>query len=371
MRLCTPLTLPLLALCLFPIAHAHASGCGCGSIQAMLFNTQQQIIQQVNMNTNAEAQSIRSEITSAAQNIIGTIRVSSETIVRAIVDLKESTVSALKGQTAAKEAQKTSDLYGKAGQPNGLCGSTAMGAGLQVGLQAGANLQQDMRQKRVSYGNTPSAKPVEYLRRLLAAEHPDAQAMPDALFPLNHTLSAEQLAQAHETIKTLADPRPLPVPTEAQKKSPAGEAYAAARLVHQGRIQNAAELLSYHVAFHAPTLPDDVATWAKEQWQEAGASGTPPDIVDGKLSEAGLLNLLVQIRMGNPNWFTHIAEETEAGLLRELVLMQAIQLQLTHKNTEILDRMAVVESLDYLTRLEGRTGKDIDTLYGLMVGTQQ
>ena len=136
MRLCTPLTLPLLALCLFPIAHAHASGCGCGSIQAMLFNTQQQIIQQVNMNTNAEAQSIRSEITSAAQNIIGTIRVSSETIVRAIVDLKESTVSALKGQTAAKEAQKTIDLYGKAGQPNGLCGSTAMGAGLQSHLQA-------------------------------------------------------------------------------------------------------------------------------------------------------------------------------------------------------------------------------------------
>ncbi|MBQ9407135.1 MAG: hypothetical protein IJU37_10435 [Desulfovibrio sp.] len=371
MRLFIHMTLPLLAATLLPTALARASGCDCGSIEAMLFNTQMQIVQKVNSNTNAEAQGIRTEITEAAQNIIGTIRVSSQSIVRALVDLKESTVAALKGHAAAREAQKTSDLYGKAGQPNGLCGSTAVGAGLQVGLQAGTRLHQDMRHKQVDYGNTPSAKPLEYLRRLLDEEHPDVKTMPDVLFPLERTLTADQLAQAHETIKTLADPRPLPLPTETQKETPAGEAYTAARLVHQGRIQNATELLNFHVAFHAPTLPDDVTAWAREQWQEAGAAGTPPGIVDGKLSEAALFNLLVQTRLGNPNWFTHIAEETEPGLLRELVLLQAIQLQMTHKNTELLDRLAVVDALDYLTRLEGRTGKDLDTLYGLMVGTQQ
>jgi hypothetical protein len=38
----------------------------------------------------------------------------------------------------------------------------------------------------------------------------------DALFPLQETLLEEQVAQAHESIKTLANPRPLPMVTDAQ-----------------------------------------------------------------------------------------------------------------------------------------------------------
>ena len=89
------------------------------------------------------------------------------------------------------------------------------------------------------------------------------------------------------------------------------------------------------------------------------------------MSEAALLNLLVQARLGNPNWYTQIAGATEAGLLRELVLMQAVQLQISHKNLEYLDRISVVTALDYLSRMEGTTGKDMDALYARMVGTQQ
>ena len=94
-----------------------------------------------------------------------------------------------------------------------------------------------------------------------------------------------------------------------------------------------------HVAAHAPTLPEDVAAWAKSQWQEAGGSGTPPGLVNGKMSEAGLFKLLSQMRLGNPNWFNQVTSATEAGLLREMVMMQAIQLELTRKNNELLDRM--------------------------------
>ena len=104
---------------------------------------------------------------------------------------------------------------------------------------------------------------------------------------------------------------------------------------------------------------------------EAGGSGTPPGIVDGKLSEAGLYKLLSQMRVGNPNWFAQIATATDAGLLRELVIMQAFQLELTRKNTDLLNRLTVIASLDYLTRMEGTTGKDMDDLYTRMVGAQQ
>ena len=124
-----------LALVLLP-ASAWAGGCGCGSINAMLTAAKTQTIQAVNAYTAAEAQAIRSEILVAAQNIIGTINTESATIVRALVALKESNAATLKGQAVAGEAMKTEDMYGKAAQPAGLCGSSALGAGIQLGAQA-------------------------------------------------------------------------------------------------------------------------------------------------------------------------------------------------------------------------------------------
>ena len=84
-----------------------------------------------------------------------------------------------------------------------------------------------------------------------------------------------------------------------------------------------------------------------------------------------MFKLLSQMRLGNPNWFNQVTTATEAGLLREMVMMQAIQLELTRKNNEFLDRLNVVVSLDYLTRMEGTTGKEMDDLYTRMVGAQQ
>lgn len=358
----------LFAVCLLLMPkNTLAGGCDCGAINGMISRAQTAI----NANTTAEATAIRSEITLAAQNIIGTIKIESATIVRAIIALKESNVAALKGLGAALGTQKTLDLYGSTAQPQSLCGSTSVGAGVQVGVQASTEVRKDMRQKQIDYANNANARPYDYLTRILAEDHPDVKTIPDAIFPLERTLTPEQLTQAHETVKTLADPRPLPVVTDAQKETPAGQTYAAARLVHEGRVQTATEALNQHIAFHAPTMPDDITSWAQQQWQDAGATGTPPGLVNGKLSESALLNLLVQMRMGNPNWFTHVAGATEAGLLRELVLMQAVQLQIAHKNMEYLDRLSVVTALDFLSRMEGTTGKDMDALYARMVGTQQ
>ena len=57
------------------------------------------------------------------------------------------------------------------------------------------------------------------------------------------------------------------------------------------------------------------------------------------------------MRIGNPNWFNQVTTATEAGLLREMTVMQAIQIELTRKNNELLDRLGVVVSLDFLVGL--------------------
>jgi hypothetical protein len=58
-------------------------------------------------------------------------------------------------------------------------------------------------------------------------------------------------------------------------------------------------------------------------------------------------------------------------LLRELVMMQAWQLELRRKNNNLLDRLSVTASLDYLTRMEGTDGKAMNDLCTRMVGAQQ
>ena len=350
---------------------AWAGGCGCGSVQAIVTAAKVETIQSINAYTATEAQSIRSEIMLAAQNIIGTVKAESATIVRAILALRESNVAAIKGQAVAGEALRTEDMYGKAAQPAGLCGSSSLGAGIQLGAQAGQQIHLTMREKQFEYANKEGARPIEYLNRIVAEEHPTEKEIVDSLFPVGSTLTDEQVVQAHESIKTLANPRPLPVVTESQKTTPAGQTYAAARKIHEGRLASVMEALNGHVVYHAPTLPEDVTTWAVNQWTDAGGSGTPPGIVNGKLSEAGLYKLLSQMRAGNPNWYSSIATATDAGLLRELVMMQAFQFELARKNTELLDRLTFIASLDYLTRMEGTTGKEMKELYTRMVGAQQ
>jgi len=360
----------LVLFLLFP-AHAWAFCCDCGSISAIVTLASTQTVESVNAFTATESEKIQSEILLAAKNIIGTIKSESATVVRAIVGLKESNEAMLKGQAAASEAIKTEDLYGKASQPSGLCGASSLGAGLQVSAQAAGQVRGAMRGKQLDYADRAGARPVEYLNRIMSGDHPDAKAMTDALFPLQDTLTEDQVAQAHETIKTLANPRPLPVVTDAQRDTPAGQTYAAARLIHEGRTAAVMETLNDHVTYHSPTLPDDVTSWAQSQWSDAGGSGTPPGIVNGKLSEAGLYKLLSQMRLGNPNWFVQVTGATEAGLLRELVMMQAVQLELTRKNNELLDHLTVNSAMDFLTRMEGTDGKTMTDLYTRMVGTQQ
>ena len=203
-----------LTLVLLP-ASAWAGGCGCGSVRAIVTAAKSETIQAVNAHTAAEAQAIRSEILLAAQNIIGTLKAESATIVRALVALKESNAAALKGQAVAGEAMKTEDMYGKAAQPAGLCGSSSLGAGIQLGAQAGQEIHAAMREKQLEHAHTPK-KPVEFLQRVLAEDQPSEQESLNALFPLRSTLTEDQVAQAHEAVKTLANPRPLPVVTEEQ-----------------------------------------------------------------------------------------------------------------------------------------------------------
>lgn len=359
----------LLMLCC--TAQSWAKGCSCGSISAMHLVTRQLIVGQLTSHVSAEHTATRTTIVQAAQNIIGTNKANTASIIRMLQSVKESIVAAIKGEGVARETMQTYDLFtSPASKPASLCRSAHVGAGVQIAAQAGRKLSGSMRAKQIAYGQA-KAKPVEFMGRILDPSHPAPEKMADAMFPAAITLTPQQVSDAQETIKTIANPNPLPELSASQANSVGGQGYTMARKVHEGRLSIVLDTLTSHVAYHAPTLPDEVTAWAREQWQGAGASGPPPGEVNGKMSEAALYNLLSQMRIGNPNWGTQLATANEAGLLRELLLMQAAQLELTRKNNELLDRISFLAALDYMTRMEGTTGPELEAAYARAVGSVQ
>jgi hypothetical protein len=51
------------------------------------------------------------------------------------------------------------------------------------------------------------------------------------------------------------------------------------------------------------------------------------------------------MRLGNPSWFAQVTSAAVAGLLREMVMMQALQLELTRKNNEFPPDLPVLAGL--------------------------
>ena len=191
----------------FP-AQVWAGGCGCGSVRAIVTAAKSETIQAVNAYTAAEAQAIRSEILLAAQNIIGTIKTESATIVRALVALKgESNAATLKGQAVAGEAMKPRTCTAR---PRSLpdCAEAAPGArASSSALRPDRKSHAAMREKQLEHAHT-SKKPVEFLQRVLADDQPSEQESLDALFPLQSTLTEDQVAQGPKAVKTGEIPVP-------------------------------------------------------------------------------------------------------------------------------------------------------------------
>lgn len=348
---------------------AQAAGCGCGSINSIVAGHAASTVSSVNTNTNIQANMLKMQILEASRNIIGTLQSQTKSIVSAIQLLKETQVQTVKSKAIADQAIESEDVFGTFSQPDLLCGASSVGAGLQIGNKASSTLKSDMRTKQIKHSNSADAKPVDFINRISDAEHPKIEEIVQSIFPQAKTLKEEEVIKAHEALKTLGNPFPLPVPTEEQLNTPAGEGYHAAKTIQEGRIGVGMDILNEHIAFHAPTLPPDLAKWAEEQWKQAGAEGDVPSVVDGKLSQAGLFNILSQLRIANPNWIAKLGAMPPLALQREQVFLDALNFELARKNNELLSSLLLITTLEYLTKLENNP--ETTDVYNKLIKHQQ
>lgn len=363
--------LVLVAVMSLYASNASAKGCDCGTIQGMLMMTEQKLTTQINAHTTMESKAIQTQILQAARNIIGRMKTDTAAILKAIQDLKEAIVVAMTEVQVAAETKKIQDTYHpEYSKPDANCGAEGLGGGFQVGSQATSAVQGGLQQHSIEHADK-FRKPAEYTKRITAEDHPTIQESSDALFPPKKTLTQEEVAKAAESVNTAINPRPTPALTDDQKKTAAGEAYSALRQVTELRQAIISSAMNRHVAFNSPSLPDEISQWAKEQWKAAGASGEVPGVVDGKMSQAALFNVLSQLRLGNPKWHDNVLNLNDTGLMRESLNIEAVKLELLRQNNELLDEISVLLALHASIMLETNGKAMSDDAYQKAIGAQQ
>ena len=357
---------------------ARAAGCGCGSVSSIVNSARASLSGQiigVKTAVMSESALIQGQILQAATNLIGTIKTENAMVIRAIQDNKETISNAVKGLGAAMHAQQTKDLYGNASRPVNLCEQHVVGGGIQVGSRTQAAVAYGLQQETAQFVNR-YGRSIDYLKKSTDPDKiPTFEKGNASFFPPERTMSKDDTANAVEIIK-LINPMPSLEIKEPVSKTPAGQIYAAHRNTHEFRTTLNANIFNEYIAERSSTLDESVTDWAINQWQtnatgQSNLQATPPGVVDGKLSQAALYNLLSQLRVGNPNWSNNIGEMNDTGLLRELVMIQAFQFELTRQNNEKLDRIALALAIMNATNLDGLNKAELDQIYKNAIGAQQ
>jgi hypothetical protein len=91
--------------------------------------------------------------------------------------------------------------------------------------------------------------------------------------------------------------------------------------------------------------------------------------VEGKMSEDALFWLLTNMRLSSANWHEEILPSLpEAGLLREMASMMAVNLELERRQKNHLENIETLLSLLAQSQLEKNSGQGLKVLYQKVSG---
>ncbi|MDR1870724.1 MAG: hypothetical protein LBS60_02150 [Deltaproteobacteria bacterium] len=349
---------------LFPNPKAAAAvGCDCGTLSGLLSRAAETVVSGI-------AGPVTLAIEKAAGYETSTLRQDLTAIREAILMAQERGAEAveLADQRAAdRDAEKT---YEPASQPITNCLNDQLGESWREAGPVRDVLREDLL-KAATARTTRNAKPLDYLEEINAVSAVNQNlsrllgTAPDSL-----TLSETEYASAGEVLGQLTDPLPAPTLPNGLDQSPAGKLYTAAKIDLDKRLGLYQGILAQRLASRAPSI-DGLEEWAERKWGEMGGTGSPPGLVNGRLSENSLIWLLANVRLGSANWHEKVLPALpEAGLLRELAVMAATQLELTRRQTAHLDNISLMLALEGLDRLDQRARPALRNQYRLAVGAR-
>ncbi|MDR2613477.1 MAG: hypothetical protein LBG06_11910 [Deltaproteobacteria bacterium] len=355
------LALPAAALLAPP--GALAQGCPCPSLQALLKAAAEQVVRGI-------APPLEIALRDSAAWGTGELHKDLAALREAVLFTGRGVEAAVRAADKSAAERQIERTYEAASQPPSSCGNDAMGAGYQLSERARGEAAADIAERALSRKGR-YRRPLDYQGERLDPSWPAparaAHLLGAVRSPATYTLA--ETAEAERLVETLSDPYPAPALSEAQRGTPAGRAYEAARLDHETRQALYQSALARRAADRAPSV-EGLEPWARGKWEDMGGSGDPPGLAEGRLSQEALFWYLANMRLGSANWHEQtLAALPEAGLLRELASMEAVELELLRRLNERLELVAALLAADGLERLGGAPREALLALYNRAAGT--
>lgn len=145
------------------------------------------------------------------------------------------------------------------------------------------------------------------------------------LFPSNNQIAKDETEQIAETIILATDPLPYPILIdEKQKNAPAGQKYMATKQIKDLHVSLAQQALDEIVS-------KKMAVYDLKDWSANVSPLLASQLPEGKLSADQVLDLQVGSRYKDPNRVVRIHELSQTGLYRELVTLQAVNLEISRR----------------------------------------
>jgi len=191
---------------------------------------------------------------------------------------------------------------------------------------------------------TPAATtPGDYARQEIMAMDPAVEEAA-TLLPDSGTIAIGDMEKARDMAVLLTDPEPPRTQALYGTDTAEGRRYAASRRVRQARLSIARHVVADHVARKAPT--HDLSAWAQKMAVAGGKDQTAAaaDIPSGRVSADTVLETLVAMRYASPNWAVNLHSLSTEGLLREIVMMEAVIAEQNRRKLKLLQQIALFEA---------------------------
>ena len=144
-------------------------------------------------------------------------------------------------------------------------------------------------------------------------------------FPPNNQITKDEAGEIAETIILATDPLPYPILIdEKQKNAPAGQKYMATKKIKDIHIALAQQALEEIVS-------KKMAVYDMKDWSTKVSPLLASQLPEGKLSADQVLDLQVGSRYRDPTRVVRIHELSQTGLYRELVTLQAVNLEISRR----------------------------------------
>lgn len=197
----------------------------------------------------------------------------------------------------------------------------------------------------------PVSNPLQNVTALAAATAPEVSSA--SLIPLGDATAATA-SDISAYIKNAVVPYNPQAITATAKSTASGAQYQAVSHIAQTRASLPTVTLAAIAKYNLPKTKD---TLAQSLWQKAGESGTPPGVVNGKISDNDLLRVITDSRYASGAYANEISGGTgntggDLWNLRQYTIEVAAQLRMELQEQNMLEHTLALQSAMLATQLQ-------------------